>query len=153
MSQLPTSSQSAVAASSDVESLVRKGKDELQRQFESFLAGEQGMDPAERQEMARLFSESMSGVSGPADDSGAPFDRNAWRNTVESLQQASGMSDDEAAQLIRSLNDALDAFESRDSKLVIEFTRRIQTDGEQSALEWYRAQKEAKPANFPLRSV
>ncbi|MFP3813667.1 hypothetical protein, partial [Bacillus sp. SIMBA_005] len=56
-------------------------------------------------------------------------------------QQASGMSDDDAAQLIRSLNNALDAFESRESQLVLEFTRRIETDGEAAALAWYRSQK------------
>ncbi|WP_101926146.1 MULTISPECIES: hypothetical protein [Luteimonas] len=139
MSQSPSHPQHGASHDGDVAQLIQKGQADLQQQFETFLGGEQGMDAAERQEMARLFQQSMADAS--TDGSAVAFDRNAWRNTVESLQQASGMSDDDAAQLIRSLNNALDAFESRESQLVLEFTRRIETDGEAAALAWYRSQK------------
>lgn len=134
----------------DVAELIKKGQADLQQQFETFLGGEQGMDPAERQEMARLFQQSMTEAA--SDKSAAFLDRNAWRNTVESLQQASGMSDDEATQLIRSLNNALDIFESQDSQMVLEFTRRIETDGQDAALAWYRNQKNGQ-APFDPRNL
>ncbi len=150
MSQSPTKPHHATSHDADVAQIVQKGQAELQQQFESFLGGEQGMDAAERQEMARLFQQSMvdASTTGPEQQ----FDRNAWRNTVESLQQSSGMSDDEAAQLIRSLNNALDAFESRESQLVLEFTRRIESEGEAAALAWYRNQKSGG-GHAPLHAV
>jgi len=124
----------------NVSKIVDQGRVELQKQFESFLSGEQGMDPAERQELARLFQQSMDDAAR-SPDTAAPFDRNAWRNTVESLQTVGGLSEDEAARLIRSLNDALDAFESRESQVAVEFARRLEADGQDSAVAWLRAQK------------
>jgi len=124
----------------NVSKIVEQGRVELQQQFESFLSSEQGMDPAERQELARLFQQSMEDAAR-APETAAPFDRNAWRNTVESLQTVGGLSEDDAARLIRSLNDALDAFESKESKIAVEFARRIESDGQDSAIDWLRAQK------------
>lgn len=124
----------------NVTKLVENGKADLQQQFESFLSSEQGMDPAERQELARLFQKSMDDVAH-APESAAPFDRNAWRNTVESLQLAGGLDDDDAARLIRSLNDALDAFESTESKVALEFSKRVETHGQAEAVAWLRTQQ------------
>lgn len=150
MSQSPSNPHHAASHDADVARIVQKGQDELQVQFESFLSGEQGMDADERKEMARLFQQSM--VDASATSAEQQFDRNAWRNTVESLQQSSGMSDEDAAQLIRSLNNALDSFESRESQLVLEFTRRIESDGEAAALAWYRTQKSGG-GHAPLHAV
>lgn len=147
MSQSPSHPQHGASHDGDVAQLIQKGQADLQQQFETFLGGEQGMDAAERQEMARLFQQSMTDAS--MDSSASAFDRNAWRNTVESLQQASGMSDDDATQLIRSLNNALDAFESRESQLVLEFTRRIETEGQTAALAWYRSQTAGGKSQTP----
>lgn len=147
MSQSPSHPQHGASHDGDVAQLIQKGQADLQQQFETFLGGEQGMDAAERQEMARLFQQSMTDAS--MDSSASAFDRNAWRNTVESLQQASGMSDDDATQLIRSLNNALDAFESRESQLVLEFTRRIETEGQTAALAWYRSQTAGGKSQAP----
>lgn len=134
----------AAPAGADSEDLVRDGMADLQRKFQSLLQEQAGLDPEERAEMAKFFEQSIQDASGSP--SGAlnedVFDKATWSDTVELMLKAGTVEQDEADHLIRTINDALAPLECRESKLAIEFNRRMATEGEQRAIEWLRSQSQ-----------
>ncbi|MEZ0472850.1 hypothetical protein [Luteimonas salinilitoris] len=126
-----------------VEKLVQAGVEKLQQQFQAILQDDATLGSEQRDQMARFLEQSLENAAastGPA--SGEAFDRAAWMETVELLRRSGGVPEDEADDLIRRLNDALEPLERRESQLALEFSRRMATEGQEKAVEWLRSQTE-----------
>ena len=65
---------------------------------------------------------------------------------MQALQDAGELEGTDAESLIRRLDEALQPLERKESKLAIEFSRRLADDGEQEALEWLRQQADKPQA-------
>lgn len=141
-------------AAGSVEALVQQGMQKLQEQFQDILQGDVDLGPEQREQMGRMFGQALehaAATPGPASDD--VFDRGVWRETVETLRQSGGVAEDEADALIRSLNDALEPLERRESRLALEFSRRMAADGEQAAIEWLRRQTDRESVQQAQQST
>ena len=67
-----------------------------------------------------------------------PLSEDAWNEAVESLVQQEVINETEASSLTRRLNDALEPLRTPQTAMAIEFSRRLQTDGQEKALAWFR---------------
>ena len=136
------------AVSASVEAMVREGMGKLQEQFQEILQADAGLDAEQREQMGEVFGQVLqSAAASPEPVSEDVFDRNRWRQTVELLRQTGGVAEDEADELIRTLNDALAPLERRESQLALEFSRRMAADGEQAAIDWLRSQTDKETAD------
>lgn len=119
----------------------------VQQQFQSLLRNDTNLSPEQREQMERFLEQSLQEAAGSAEPMREEiFDPATWRETVDALRQSGNIADNDADHLIRSLNDALAPLERRESKLAIEFSRRMATDGEEKAIEWLRKQTESDEA-------
>ncbi|MDH5822019.1 hypothetical protein QFW77_03290 [Luteimonas sp. RD2P54] len=142
------------AASREVGDLVQSGMEKLQQQFQTILQGDAELGPEQREQMGQFFEQALaSAAASSAPLSEEVFDRATWRETVELLRQSGGVAEDEADDLIRCLNDALEPLERRESQLAVEFSRRMAADGEEKAIEWLRAQTDKGSAQQAQRPV
>lgn len=119
--------------------------DELMQRFETVLAGLQN-DPALDRDMRDRLKAQFSNTVRDIESSGGAAvvpDRAAWMDTVQALQATGEIGQDEVNQLIRQINQALEPLQRRESQLAIEFSRRLQTEGQEKALAWFREESEA----------
>lgn len=133
------SPERAQAASGD------PGMDELMRQFDAALQEMQSdpaLDPATREMLHQQFAQALSDM-GTVEGAVADIpDRAMWMDAVQALQASGEVSESEVNDLIRQINQALQPLQRRESQLAIEFSRRLQTEGQERALAWFR--KESK---------
>jgi hypothetical protein len=121
------------------------GMDELMRQFDAALQEMQSdpaLDPATRDMLHQQFAQALSDM-GTVEGAVADIpDRAMWMDAVQALQASGEVSESEVNDLIRQINQALQPLQRRESQLAIEFSRRLQTEGQDKALAWFR--KESK---------
>jgi hypothetical protein len=133
------SPEQAQAASGD------PGMDELMRQFETALQEMQNdpsLDRDTREFLRQQFAQTLSDVgSGENEPAGIP-DRAVWMDAVQALQASGAVKESEVNDLIRQINQALQPLQRRESQLAIEFSRRLQTDGQDEALAWFRKESQ-----------
>lgn len=114
---------------------------ELMQQFDAALQDLQNdpsLDRDTRELLRQQFSQAMEDIQQVE---GAPAgipDRAMWMDAVQALQASGEVSEDEVNQLIRQINQALEPLQRRESQLAIEFSRRLQTEGQENALAWFR---------------
>lgn len=136
-----------------VEARVQSGLKAIQQQFQALLEADQDINPDQREHMARFFEQALEDAaasSAPAADD--VFDPATWTGTVDQLRRSGDIAADEADHLIRSLNEALAPLERRESRLALEFSRRMASEGEARAIAWLRQQSsegEAEAARRP----
>lgn len=124
------------------------GINDLMQQFNAALQELQddpSLDPATRETLQQQFAQAlgdMGNVEGAA--AGIP-DRAMWMDAIQALQASGEVSEDEVNDLIRMINQALQPLQRRESQLAIEFSRRLQTDGEEKALAWFRQSSKEVP--------
>lgn len=113
-------------------------------QFQELLQQEGSLGHEDREELARVFEQALQdSTSSPSAAASDAFDASTWRETVEMLLQGGFVEQGEADHLIRSLNEALAPLQRRESRLAMEFSRRVETDGQEKALEWFRQASKA----------
>lgn len=145
--QPPAAADVAPAAPADghgagAEAALQEGVKRVQQQFKALLQGDSELGAEQREHMERFFEQALQDAStSTAPISEDVFDRATWTATVDELRRNGGIAADEADHLIRSLNDALAPLERRESKLAIEFSRRLASDGEQEAIAWLRSKQ------------
>jgi len=140
------------AGQPEASAFLQKGMADIQRQFQSLLENDTSLDVGQREHMGRFFEQALQdAAASPTSLSEDVFDTNAWRQTVDQLRLRGDVDQDEADHLIRSLNDALAPLERRESKLAIEFSRRLETEGEEKAIAWLRSQP-AHDADVPPKA-
>lgn len=119
------------------------GVDDLMQQFNAALQdlqGDSSLDPATRAALQQQFAQAMSDM-GKAEGATAGIpDRSMWMDAVQALQASGEVSESEVNNLIRQINQALQPLQRRESQIAIEFSRRIQSEGQDKALEWFRAE-------------
>lgn len=146
--------ETAQQAAGEVETLVQQGMQKLQEQFQNILQGDVELDPEQRNQMGQIFEQALQDAAastGPASED--VFDRNVWRETVDLLRQNGSVEGNEVDELIRSLDDALAPLERRESKLALEFSRRMAAEGEEAAIEWLRRQTDKESAQQAQQST
>lgn len=125
---------------------LKAGMDDFLRQLDSALREDPSLDRDARDALMQQFEGAMSATNGSSAPSIAALaDRSLWMDAVQSLQSSGAMGESEANDLIRQINQALQPLQRRESQLAIEFSRRLQTEGEEKALAWFR--KEAATLN------
>lgn len=137
--------------SDDEADALRDGIDQVAREFEESLRSDASLSDTQRTAMARQFEAALEEQLVSA--AGAPVvpDRDAWTATIDDLRRNGVLSENDATELVRQLGIAFTQFEKRETKLAIEFSRRLQVDGEESALAWYREQQAEEPRTNSLR--
>lgn len=119
--------------------------DALLRQFESTLQELQddpSLDAETRNMLHQQFTQALGELGTVA---GAPAElpsRAMWMDAVQALQAGGGISDDEVNELIRQVNQALEPLQRQESQLALEFGRRLQAQGEEAALAWFRTESQ-----------
>jgi hypothetical protein len=127
----------------------------LQQQFQDVLQEDMGIDRETLELLKAQFGNALREVEAqqsPGTEFAIP-DRAQWMDAMEALQASGQVSEAEVNDLIRQVNQALQPLQRRESQLAIEFSRRIATDGQEKALEWFRresaagqsAEQEAQP--------
>lgn len=119
---------------------------ELLQDFEAMLVNDPGIDQETRDFVQKQFADALDEAAAESEPTAA-LDRGAWMDVVEGLQGSGAVTEDEANVLIRQLNQALRPLESRESQIAIEFGRRMQTEGQEKALAWFREQKSQASAD------
>lgn len=125
---------------------VRSGMNDFLRQLDVALREDPSLDRDARDALMQQFEDAMSGAAANG-ASPASFDRAIWMDAVQTLQSSGAMGEGEANDLIRQINQALQPLQRRESQLAIEFSRRLQIEGEEKALAWFRKEAAALTSN------
>src|SRR5690606_17314897 len=141
-SKAPEAAEARVEEQDPVQAALQEGVEQLLQQFESILEKDLGVDAELREAMQQQFGHALSeAAASPA--ATEPPDRAAWMEAVQALHKSGSMDEDSANALVRQLDGLLQPLERRESRLAIEFGRRMQSDGADEALAWFREQRAA----------
>ena len=120
------------------------GQQALLEQFQGLLQQEGTLASDDRDELVRVFENALQDAAASNGQAASnAFDTATWHETVDMLRQGGFVEQDEADHLIRSLNEALAPLQRRESQLAMEFSRRVETEGQEKALEWFREASKA----------
>ena len=118
-----------------------KAASELMSLFDEALRGDLQVSQGERDAFSEHFAAALRGVVNAGS-----FETNdtelTLQESLDQLKQLAADADDGDGALVRQLTSAIAPLELRRTKIAIEFSRRLQTDGQESALAWYRAQQQ-----------
>lgn len=120
---------------------LQKGLAEVRQMFDAVLQRNADLGSDQREQMRRFFDQALEDAAaspGPAPED--VFDTATWKDMAGVLRQNGGIAEDDEDSVIRTLNDALAPLEKRETRLTIEFNRRMEVDGQQAAIEWLRGQ-------------
>lgn len=119
--------------------LIDEGMSELLAQFETLLREEPDFDQATREALAGQLRDGMVAAVGSTEQlPEGLFDKSSWNEAVESLRKMGAISSSEADDVTRRLSEALAPLDRRESKLAVEFSRRLADEGEEKALVWLK---------------
>ncbi len=121
--------------------------DDFLRQLDTALQDDPSLDRDARDALMQQFEDAIAGAGSHGATAAAFADRSVWMEAVQSLQSSGAMGESEANDLIRQINQALQPLQRRESQLAIEFSRRLQTEGEEKALAWFRKEAAALTIN------
>jgi hypothetical protein len=130
------------AVSDDQAAALDAGIAGLLSDFEAVLRDDPSLDMETRELLGQQLKQALDGARD-ADATAELPQRADWLQAVQALQDAGELEGPDAETLIRRLDEALQPLERRESKLAIEFSQRVASDGEEKALEWLRQQTEA----------
>lgn len=134
----PAAGQPAAASDQD-----GPGKRLLQ-ELEAVLRDEPGLDSDLRQVLQAQFSEALEMAARDPQASATVPARGDWLDAIDALKQSGLLAEGEVNDLVRQIDGALAPLERRESKLAVEFSRRIQEQGHESALAWFRQARAAE---------
>ncbi|MEN1928802.1 hypothetical protein WCE37_07370 [Luteimonas sp. MJ250] len=132
------SERTAVVDAEGADAGSMAGQQGLLDQFKDMLQQEGSLGYDDRDELARVFEQALQDSASSSASTLDAFDSATWRDTVDMLLQGGLVEQDEADHLVRSLNDALAPLQRRESRLAMEFSRRVEAEGQEKALEWFR---------------
>lgn len=114
---------------------------QLLGEFDAVLADNPAIDREMRDQLHTEFSRALEDAAATAATATADLpDRASWSDTVHALQENGAIGGDEANELIRTFESSLQPLERRESRVALEFARRLATEGEDKALAWFRNQ-------------
>lgn len=115
--------------------------DELMQQFDAALQelqNDPSLDRDTRETLRQQFAQAMSDMGSIEGAAVGIPDRAMWMDAVQALQASGEIGENEVNDLIRQINHALQPLQRRECQLAIEFSRRLQTEGQDKALAWFR---------------
>lgn len=124
----------------DASDQQRDLKRSLHAEFVAALASDQSLGDGDKAAIERYFAQAIDYASDEPASDGTGDDVNAWREAVGALQADGSVDEDSANRLIRELTRALQPLHQRESRMAIEFSRRMDRDGEESAVAWLCSQ-------------
>lgn len=114
---------------------------QLLGEFDAVLSHNPAIDHETREQLHGEFAKALQDAATTAATVAAQVpDRASWSETVQALQENGAIGGDEANELIRTFESSLQPLERRESRVALEFARRLTTDGEEKALAWFRSQ-------------
>lgn len=114
---------------------------QLLAEFDTLLAGNPAVDRETRDQLHAEFARALEDAAATAATATAALpDRASWSETVQALHDNGAIGDDEANNLIRTFDASLQPLERRESRVALEFARRLASEGEEQALAWFRSQ-------------
>lgn len=137
----------AVPFAAAAEADVKAGMKDFLQQLESALGDDPHLDRESRDALMRQFEEAMAESDGQAVPIATVADRGVWMEALQALQASGAIDERDTNDLIRQINQALQPLQRQESQLAIEFSRRLQTEGEEKALAWFRIKAAALAQN------
>lgn len=139
--QRSSGSDDGAQPSASVEDLVEEMRGELLGQLEEIMRGDASLDQADRDQLLEHFSNAFGAGDGSTAAGGDV--ESALNDSARQLKEIGASQDDGSGDLVRELNRALEPLERRETKVALEFGRRLQADGQSSALAWLKEQQQA----------
>lgn len=98
-----------------------------------------GLSAEQQQELSEEFAHAMQQA---AENPGAapPLERSDWIEAVDLLQQMGAVDEAQGIELVRKLDQAMAPLQKRNVQLALEFGRRVEEQGEEAALAWFKEQ-------------
>lgn len=116
------------------------GIEALLGQFAAAIDEDASLDAETKEFLKHQFGAALEDTTPAASALEQLGNRTLWVDAVQALQDSGALAEREANDLVRQLEGALAPLQRRESRLAIEFSRRMQTDGEEQALSWFREQ-------------
>jgi hypothetical protein len=120
-----------VAAATDL-------KKEAVQKFEASLREQPRLDAEGLEFILEQFRQAV--FNTPLQPGIAPLDADSWAPTLNDLVQNGLLEEDERNALARQFEQAAAVSQQSDTKIVLEFAKRLKRDGEASAMEWLTRQ-------------
>lgn len=134
-----TGSEFGVASAVDLQALVAEFSDGL---------ADSTLDREQRDALVAEFERAArDAAADPAAGSGSPPTRADWLDTVEVLRKSGAIDEEHGNALVRELDEALQPIKQKNVQLAVEFSQRLQQDGLESALQWFKQQSTASSDN------
>jgi|GEM_PF-6591518 len=140
------------SADASTEAALDAGIRELLESFQDVLAQDQNLDAQTRDTMMEQLVQAMHEAKVANGPMTIPTSED-WSQAVLGLQQSGELDQTDAEELLGKLNNALKPLERRETKLALEFSKRLVEHGEAEALAWLRAETakiEAREAKAPV---
>ena len=120
----------------------QKMASELLGQIDDLLRNQPSIGQEDREAFNEHFGAALRKAVDAGDAAGSGGGA-SLQDSVEQLKRYAAEVDDGSNELVRRLNDALAPLERRETKIALEFSRRLQADGQESAMSWLREQQQA----------
>ena len=156
MAQVAIAPVEAQAGEHDSAELADKDSALKQRavsDFEASLRAQSGLDSEGLEFILQNFRQAID--EAPLDPGLMPLDADSWAQTLNGMVANGLIDEDERNVLARQFEQAISPSQGKDAQLALEFARRLQSDGEQSAMEWLATQGKPsrKSSEVPSRDV
>ncbi|MCD9032386.1 hypothetical protein LDO32_11685 [Luteimonas sp. Y-2-2-4F] len=116
------------------------GVEALLGQFAAALDEDASLDAETKEFLKHQFGAALEDTTPAASALEQLGNRTLWVDAVQALQDSGALAEREANDLVRQLEGALAPLQRRESRLALEFSRRMQSEGEEQALSWFREQ-------------
>ena len=145
--QQPTAAERVAAAQGQEIAGSTNGEDafdaseaarELAGELDEMLRADPSFDEVDRQAFGEHFESALRDIVASGAYAEIP-DESAWQESIDELKRHSSTSA-EVDGLAGQIDGALASLERRETKIAVEFSRRLQVDGQESALAWFREQ-------------
>jgi len=113
-------------------------KQEVVQKFEASLREQPKLDAEGLEFILEQFRQAV--FNAPLEPGIVPLDADSWAPTLNDLVQNGLLEEDERNALARQFEQAAAVSQGNDTKIVLEFAKRLKRDGEASAMEWLTRQ-------------
>lgn len=118
---------------------ITRARQQALSEFCDSLQDKRGLDREDRDTLAREFQEALTN-SPAVPDVLESLDPETWYHTIDAFVEQGLIESNEAGRLRQKVDEALRPVASGKGKLVMEFTERLERDGEAAALDWLQSQ-------------
>ncbi len=132
--------QGVGAAATDVETDDGVDREAILAELETALRGQPGIGQEGLDFLMPFLRDAVEQAS--LAPSRVELDADSWMATFDAIA-GDALGETERNSLLRQINEAIEPLNDDAAKLALEFSRRLQGDGEPAALEWLAGQRKA----------